>query len=118
IHVAIALSGMAALGAEVVWTRLLSLLIGGTVYTFSIILAMFLVGLGIGSSVGALLARTLARPRLALAGCQFLLMGATAWAAAMITRSLPYWPVNPALSPSPWFNFQLDLARGLWAVLP
>ena len=57
VYVAIALSGAGALGAEVIWTRLLSLLLGGTVYTFSIILAVFLVGLGIGSSVGSLLAR-------------------------------------------------------------
>ena len=57
IYVAIALSGMSALGAEVVWTRLLSLMLGATVYTFSFILAVFLIGLGIGSSVGAVLAR-------------------------------------------------------------
>src|SRR5205823_1225574 len=62
--------------------------------------------------------RTMPHPRLALAGCQVLLMAASAWAALMIGRSLPYWPVNPELSSSPWFNFQLDLARGLWAVLP
>ena len=118
IYVAIALSGMTALGAEVVWTRLLSLLMGGTVYTFSIILALFLIGLGLGSGVGSLLARTMIRPRAALAGCQFLLMLAVAWAEAMMVRSLPNWPINPALSSSPWFNFQLDLARGLWVVLP
>ena len=53
VYVAIALSGCAALGAEVVWTRLLSLMLGATVYTFSIILAVFLVGLGIGSSIGS-----------------------------------------------------------------
>jgi spermidine synthase len=47
VYVVIALSGLTALGAEVVWTRNLSLLLGGTVYTFSIILAVFLVGLGI-----------------------------------------------------------------------
>src|SRR5262245_51690177 len=40
VYFAIALSGMSALGAEVVWTRLLSLMFGGTVYTFSIILAV------------------------------------------------------------------------------
>ncbi len=57
VHLTIALSGMAALGAEVVWTRLLSLELGGTVYTFSLILAVFLIGLGIGSSLGALLVR-------------------------------------------------------------
>src|SRR4029077_17791384 len=32
--------------------------------------------------------------------------------------SLPYWPIVPGLSPSPWYNFQLDLVRCLWAVLP
>ena len=44
IYIATALSGMTGLAAEVVWTRLLSLLIGGTTYTFSLILAAFLVG--------------------------------------------------------------------------
>src|SRR6185312_16622098 len=39
IYVVIALSGFTGLGAEVIWTRLLSLMLGGTVYTFSIILA-------------------------------------------------------------------------------
>ena len=42
VYVAIALSGMTALGAEVIWTRLLSLLFGATTYTFSLILAVFL----------------------------------------------------------------------------
>src|SRR5262245_11903683 len=41
-YIAIALSGFAALGAEVVWTRILGLLLGGTVYTFSMIAAAFL----------------------------------------------------------------------------
>jgi spermidine synthase len=118
VYVAIALSGASALGAEVVWTRLLSLLLGATVYTFSIILAVFLVGLGIGSSLGSALARGSARPRVALGLCQLLLAGAVAWAALMLGRSLPYWPVNPYLSSSPWFTFQLDLVRCLWAVLP
>ena len=54
---------MSALGAEVVWTRLLSLMLGGTVYTFSLILAVFLIGLGIGSSLGAFLARRAASAR-------------------------------------------------------
>jgi spermidine synthase len=118
IYLAIALSGLTALGAEVVWTRLLSLMMGGTVYTFSIILAVFLFGLGIGSTVGAALARKAARASVALGWCQFLLTGAIAWTAYMIAQSLPFWPINPALSPSPWFNFQLDLARCLWTLLP
>jgi spermidine synthase len=120
VYIAIALSGMAALGAEVTWTRLLSLLLGGTVYTFSIILAVFLVGLGIGSAVGAFAARTAASPRRALGLCQLLLIAAVAWTALMISESLPWWPINPSLlhDNSPWYTFQLDLARCLWTVLP
>jgi spermidine synthase len=117
----IAMSGLCALAAEVIWTRLLSLMLGATVYTFSIILAVFLVGLGIGSSSGAVLGRTMTRPRLALGVCQLLLAGAISWAAFMIAKSLPYWPINPSLSTSawaPWFTFQLDILRTAWAVLP
>ena len=109
---------MCALGAEVIWTRLLSLLLGGTVYTFSIILAVFLLGLGIGSSVRSFLARTLERPRLALGVCQLLLTGAIAWSALVISKSLPYWPIDPSVVWNPWISFQLDLARCMWAILP
>jgi spermidine synthase len=118
VYLTIALSGACALGAEVVWTRLLGLLLGATVYTFSIILAVFLAGLGIGSGVAAALVRGVARPRLALGCCQLLLSGAVAWTAYMLANSLPYWPINPLLSTSPWFTFQIDLARSTWAILP
>ena len=118
VHLTIALSGLSALGAEVIWTRLLSLMLGATVYTFSIILAVFLIGLGLGSSVGALLGRRSAHPRIALGCAQLLLTVAIAWTAYMISDSLPYWPIDPALSSSPWLNFQFDVARCLWAVLP
>jgi spermidine synthase len=118
VYLAIALSGMSALGAEVVWTRLLSLMLGATVYTFSIILAVFLVGLGIGSSVGSMLARASTRPRVVLGLCQLLLTGAIAWSAYALCVSLPYWPIDVTLSTSPWMLFQLDLMRCAWAILP
>jgi spermidine synthase len=118
IYVAIAISGATALGAEVVWTRLLSLLLGATVYTFSIILAVFLVGIGIGSAAASALLRSDARPRIALGVCQLLLAAAVAWTAYMLSDSVPFWPVNPLLSTSPLFTFQIDLARTLWTVLP
>jgi spermidine synthase len=118
IYVAIAISGMTALAAQVIWSRILSLLYGGTVYTFSLILAVFLLGLGIGSSLGSAISQNIERPRLALAWCQMLLAGALAWAAYVLTESLPYWPIDPSMSSSPWFTFQLDLVRSLWAILP
>jgi len=118
VYVAIALSGMSALGAEVIWTRLLSLMLGATVYTFSIILAVFLAGLAIGSSVGSSLARKTAQPRVALGCCQMLLTAAIFWTVLMVAKSLPFWPINPSLSKNPWFNFELDLVRCLCAILP
>lgn len=118
IYAAIGLSGLTALGAEVVWTRLLSLLLGATVYTFSIILAVFLLGLWGGSAAGSVWARKTQAPRRALAACQGLLGVAIAWTAFVLVYSLPYWPVDPWLSLSPWFNFQLDLLRCAWAIVP
>lgn len=117
-YLTIAISGLTALGAQVVWTRLLSLLLGASVYTFSIILAMFLLGLGLGSSAGSLLARSGRNSLVMLGWCQFFLVAAIAWAAFSIDAWLPYWPVDPRLSTNPWLTFQLDLARCLWAVLP
>jgi spermidine synthase len=118
VYVAIALSGMTALSAEVVWTRLLSLHFGATVYTFSLILAVFLLGLGIGSSAGAAMARSVASPRRVLGWCQLLLCAAVAWAAYQLTESLPYWPINPYIATTPWFTLQLDLVRCMWVTLP
>src|SRR5262245_34271294 len=121
VYAAIALSGLTALGAEVVWTRLLSLMFGATTYAFSIILGVFLAGLGIGSVVGSWMARDAKQPgkaRAMLGWAQFMLALATAWGAFAIARELPWWPVNPLLAPSPWIVFQLDLARALFAVFP
>jgi spermidine synthase len=118
VYSTIALSGLTALGSEVVWTRILSLHFGATVYTFSLILAVFLVGLGIGSTAGAITARESTSPRRALGWCQLGICAAMAWAAYMNTESLPYWPINPSISTSPWYTLQLDLVRAFWVVLP
>ncbi|MCC7195439.1 MAG: fused MFS/spermidine synthase [Gemmatimonadaceae bacterium] len=118
IYVAVALSGMTALGAEVVWTRLLSLLFGATTYAFSVILGVFLIGLGIGSGIGSTIARNTSNARAALGWTQLFLAFTTAYGAYMVTQGVPYWPVDPSLAPSAWFNFQLDMARALFTMLP
>jgi spermidine synthase len=117
IYVVIALSGLTALGAEVVWTRLLSLLFGATTYAFSMILAVFLIGLGIGSAIGSIIARSTANARVILGWVQFLLAFTIAYGAWMAAQQLPYWPVYPSLA-SAWFNFQLDVARSLFTMFP
>ena len=118
VYLAIALSGFCALGAEVIWTRLLSVMLGATVYTFSIILGVFLAGLGLGSAAAAHLARDMKRPRIALGVCQMLLAAAVAWTAYTLADALPNWPINPLLATSAIFNFQVDLMRCMWAVFP
>jgi spermidine synthase len=118
VYLTSAMSGLTALGAQVVWTRLLSLLLGPSVYTFSIILAVFLIGLGLGSGAGSLLARSSRNPLVTLGWCQFFLILAIAWAGISIDAWLPFWPVDPRLGLNPWLTFQLDLARSLWAILP
>ena len=118
VYVAIALSGGTALASQVIWTRTLSLLFGATVYTFSLILAVFLFGIGIGSSLGSILARSVERPRVALGWTQMMLCAAIAWAAYTLALSLPFWPIDPSIAMSPWYNFPLDLARAFWVVLP
>ena len=94
----IALSGLTALGAQVVWTRLLSLLLGTSVYTFSIILAVFLLGLGLAAAPDRF-SRATQDPRVVLGWCQALLVVAIAWAGFSIDAWLPFWPVNPLLRP-------------------
>ena len=118
VYWAIALSGFCALAAEAIWTRTLGLLFGASVYGLSLIVAVFLLGLGIGSGTASLLLRFIARPRLALGWCQLLLAGAIFWTAYAASALLPYWPIDPSLTQNVWFNFQLDLARALWALLP
>ena len=86
---AIALSGAAALGGEVVWTRLMGLMLGATVYAFSIILAVFLAGLAIGTAAGSALVRRL-DAKTALGWCQMLAALGIAWTAYMIADALPY----------------------------
>lgn len=117
VYLAIAISGACALGAEVIWTRLLGMMLGATVYVFAIILAVFLAGLALGSAAVSLVMDKI-RPREALGWCQLLLVFGIGWAAYMIHDSLPYWPIDTFLTRSPWYLFQLDLVRCLWAVFP
>lgn len=55
--VALALSGFAALGMELVWFRFLSAILGGYRFVFSVVLATILVGIWIGATIAALVVR-------------------------------------------------------------
>jgi spermidine synthase len=64
---AAALSGFAGLVYEVIWARLLALVIGPTTYAFATMAAVFISGIAIGSAAGARLARRVSQPGLWLA---------------------------------------------------
>lgn len=122
VYVVAALSGLTALGAEVVWTRQLSLLFGASVYTFSLILAVFLGGLGIGSFVGSTLARRIQSTVTALGWCQLLLVLAIAYGSRAIVDWLPLWQPTreflPQVRSSPELRYAFDAARTAMALLP
>jgi len=73
------LTGFAALGLEVAWFRLLNVVGRSTTYTFSRLLFVYLVGLGLGSLLGGRLARRLTRP-----ARTFLLLQAAIGLAALV----------------------------------
>lgn len=88
--VAAFLTGLTALGYEVVWTHVLGFLVGNSVYAFGIMLFTFLCGLGWGAH---LVARHLTRPALwprALAASQLFL-------GVAVFVTLPLWSRLPDL---------------------
>ncbi len=117
VYLTIALSGATALGAELVWTRLLGYLLLGTVYVFAIILAVFLGGLAIGSAGGSWLLQRV-RPVTALGWCQVLLALAIVWTSVFIKQVLPFWGDDVLQTGDPWHMYLLDLQRVIVAILP
>ena len=119
---AIALSGFASLGAEVVWTRQLSLLFGATVYNFSLILAVFLSGIGVGGLGGAWLATRTGRADLALGWCQLALLAALPYGAYMIGYQIPTWQLLDDFLPWVYASrplvFVYDIARCVVSIGP
>lgn len=121
VYITIGLSGACALGAEVIWTRLLGMMLGSTVYVFSIILAVFLIGLALGSTGASWLLRVRPGPasaRQALGWCQILLAAGIAWTAYLIAVWMPQQANDVLLNGAPWQTFRVDLVRCLIAILP
>jgi spermidine synthase len=74
------LSGATALIYEVVWLRMLALIVGHTVYAISIVLAAFMAGLAVGSLVFGRLAPRLVNP---IRVYGYLELGIGVWAGAV-----------------------------------
>jgi len=70
-----AISGFCALLYEVAWTRILSVPFGGMVYSFSAILAVYLLGIALGAAVASILQRRAGSPVLLFGLFQIALAG-------------------------------------------
>ncbi|MBI3457346.1 MAG: fused MFS/spermidine synthase [Candidatus Rokubacteria bacterium] len=86
---AVALSGALAMVYEVAWTRALALVLGSSVYAFTVMLTTFLVGLAGGSYLAARRVDRVAEPGLALGVIQ-LLIGLAAFVGLAVLAELPY----------------------------
>jgi spermidine synthase len=87
--VAFGVSGFIALSYEVIWSRVLALIIGSSVYAFSIMLTTFLVGLAVGASVASRFADRLRQPVLVFALLE-VGIGITSLVGAYLFNDLPY----------------------------
>lgn len=84
-----AVSGFVALSYEVIWSRVLSLIIGSSVYAFSIMLTTFLIGLAGGAAIAARLVDRIRRPVQTFALIE-VGIGLTSLIGAYLFDDLPY----------------------------
>ena len=106
--IALALSGFAVLGIEILWLRHMQLLLGGFRAVFSLLLAVMLIGLGAGALLGGWLDRRTSRPSVVLAIVQALFVGATLAGIGLgdgaVLAAAPGAP--PGFAGDLWFNLR------------
>ena len=91
----IGVSGFCALGYEVLWTRVLTIVVGASVYGFTTMLVAFLTGIALGSKAYGLYLRlfrkskTTYRNSVAAFGIIQIVIGLTAWMVAYFIQDLP-----------------------------
>lgn len=101
-------SGFVSFSYEVLWTRLLSHLLGGSVYAFAVMLASVLVGITLGAAAAVPLATDQRRAGLSFAAAE-LGAGALSLVAFVLSNRLPGW-VGAASYASGAFGSQLLVA--------
>jgi spermidine synthase len=87
-----ALSGFCALSLEILWFRLMDVAVKSTAFTFGTVLAIYLVGSGLGSLAGSRLVERVRRPLRLFLLCQCVLLAYSAiglWAIAALPADAP-----------------------------
>lgn len=87
---ALTVSGAVILAAEVIWSRIVSLLVGPSTYAFAATVATFIGGLAIGGTISASVSARLRRPLWLMAVMMGLASLASAWAAQTAGVRLPH----------------------------
>jgi spermidine synthase len=118
---AFGLSGFGALVLEVAWTRVLALVMGSSVYAFSLMLLAFLIGLAVGGAFFSAYLRR--RPSTDPTILLVLLLGAVgvlAYATSFLFQLLPrfFSEIHFAWQPGPNVWFAIQLAFGLLIMFP
>lgn len=101
-----ALSGFSALALEIVWFRVIEVGVKSSAFTFGTVLAIYLLGLGLGSVWGGAWSPRLRRPLAAFLTCQCLVLIMSALAVIALARL----PIT-----TPLYN---DLVRYWWRNRP
>src|SRR5205823_4458622 len=113
--VAAALTGLTAMGLEVVWARVLGILTSNSAYGFALLLTVVLVGLAVGSLLQAWWSRRPGDNWARLALCQLALavaaVGGLSW-----FQTVPDWLSRCSLSGA-WAMFAGELALTAATVL-
>jgi predicted membrane-bound spermidine synthase len=99
-----AVSGFCALSLELLWFRLMDVAVKSTAYTFGTLLAIYLLGSGIGSLAGIRLVRRLERPLRAFLTLQCALL-IYAGAAMVLLTAIP--------ADTPFYRWYVELWAGL-----
>lgn len=84
------LAGFAAISLEVLWTRMLVIIVGGSVYAFSLVLISFLIGISLGSLVVAKVSDRIRYP-LIWFGVVQILIGSFVILLIPAFGNLPFW---------------------------
>src|SRR5207247_481999 len=102
--VAMALSGFAALGYEVIWTRYLAFFLGNSTYAFSLMLGTFLIGLAAGAVAVVRRVDRLKDPFAVFAWVELLVGASMAAGIALYARMSDIYQVIYAIVPGQsWF---------------
>ncbi len=83
------LVGVASMACQLAWTRVIVLIVGGSAYAFSSVLAVFLAGLGLGAGLAAFSTRWSGERTLLFFGLAGLLSVITIFASTVVLPLLP-----------------------------